>query len=98
MFFKQFLRDDLGCASYLIGDTDAGECVVDYPHRPLKDGDTLEVGNVRLKVLHTPGHRPEHIALAVTDSSRAQEPWLVLTGDALFVGDVGRPDLAVEPE
>src|SRR5204862_2909650 len=71
---------------------------VAYPHLPLKDGDHLEVGNVRLEVLHTPGHRPEHIALAVTDTSRAQEPWLVLTGDALFVGDVGRPDLAVQPD
>src|SRR6476620_4220333 len=153
MFFQQFVRDDLGCASYLIGDTDAGECLVvdpqwdvsgylhtadsqgmriryvvethnhadhvsghgklaqrgaqiaiyeaagvDYPHMPLKDGEVIEVGNVRIGVLHTPGHRPEHIALTVTDTSRADEPWLVLTGDALFVGDVGRPDLAVEPE
>lgn len=151
MFFKQFLRDDLGCASYLIGDTDAGECVVvdpqwdvseyintarakgmiikyvvethnhadhvsghgklaltgaevaiheaagvDYPNKALKDGDAISVGAVRLQVLHTPGHRPEHIALSVADTSRAEGPWLVLTGDALFVGDVGRPDLAIE--
>lgn len=152
MFFKQFLRDDLGCASYLIGDSDAGECIVvdpqwdvedyyktardhgmairyviethnhadhvsghgklaqqgaqvcvyeqagvDYPHRALKDGEVVEVGSVRAQVIHTPGHRPEHIAIAVSDTTRADEPWLVLTGDALFVGAVGRPDLAVEP-
>lgn len=153
MYFKQFLRDDLGCASYLIGDTDSGECAivdpqwdvteyielaakkgmqiryviethnhadhvsghgklgsigvqiavheaanVEYLHKALKDGDTIELGSVRLRVLHTPGHRPEHIALAVTDTTRADEPWLVLTGDSLFVGDVGRPDLAIEPK
>ncbi|HKP54591.1 MAG TPA: rhodanese-like domain-containing protein [Chloroflexia bacterium] len=153
MYFKQFLREDLGCASYLVGDTDAGECVVvdpqwdvsdylrvaadkglrithaiethnhadhvsghgklaqagaqvaiheeagvEYPHLSLKDGDTVHVGVVSIKVLHTPGHRPEHIALSISDTSRADEPWLVLTGDSLFVGDVARPDLAVEAE
>ncbi len=153
MFFRQFINDDLGCASYVIGDTDAGECAVvdpgwdvapylelaaakglnisyvvethnhadhvsghgklaqqgaevaiykdagvEYPHRPLGDGDTLEVGKVRLQVIHTPGHRPEHIALAVSDTSRSAAPWLLLTGDSLFVGDVGRPDLAVQPD
>src|SRR6478672_10669086 len=137
MFFKQYMRDDLGCASYLIGDTDAGECVVvdpqwdveeyietardkgmqiryviethnhadhvsghgklarqgaevliyesagvDYPHRGLHDGEVVTVGKVALEVLHTPGHRPEHIALAVSDTTRANEPWLALTGDA----------------
>src|SRR5206468_9309952 len=127
MYFKQFLRDDLGCASYLIGDTDAGECVVvdpqwdvseyvelagqqgmriryviethnhadhvsghgklaqrgaqiaiyeeagaTYEHRGLKDGETIEIGAVHIGVLHTPGHRPEHILLSVTDTSRAK--------------------------
>src|SRR5262249_5076009 len=71
---------------------------VAYPHRPLEDGDRLRVGSVALDVLHTPGHRPEHCCLAVSDLSRADEPWLVLTGDALFVGDTGRPDLAVGGE
>lgn len=66
-----------------------------YPHDPLRDGDTIEVGEVVVRVIHTPGHRPEHCALSVTDRSRADEPWLVLTGDSLFVGDVARPDLAV---
>jgi rhodanese-related sulfurtransferase len=54
------------------------------------------LGNVALRVLHTPGHRPEHCCFAVVDRSRADEPWLVLTGDSLFVGDAARPDLAVE--
>ena len=68
---------------------------VDYPSDPIADGDTLEVGAVTLGVIHTPGHRPEHCCLTVTDTTRAGEPWLVLTGDSLFVGDVARPDLAV---
>jgi glyoxylase-like metal-dependent hydrolase (beta-lactamase superfamily II)/rhodanese-related sulfurtransferase len=66
-----------------------------YEHRPLRDGDRIDVGNIALDVLHTPGHRPEHCCLAVSDRTRADEPWLVLSGDALFVGDSGRPDLAV---
>ena len=69
---------------------------VDYPHDPLADGVELAVGNVRIRAIHTPGHRPEHCCLAVIDTTRADEPWLVLTGDSLFVGDAARPDLAVE--
>ena len=69
---------------------------VAYPHDALADGGELEVGNVRIRALHTPGHRPEHCCLAVIDTTRADEPWLVLTGDSLFVGDAARPDLAVE--
>ena len=151
VLFQQFLDDDLGCASYLIGDEDAGIAVVvdplfavepvlelaerrevritrsllththadhlsghgrlalehdvpvsihpaaepAYPHEPLADGQELEVGQVVLRVIHTPGHRPEHVCFAVTDRSRGGEPWLVLTGDSLFVGDAARPDLAV---
>jgi glyoxylase-like metal-dependent hydrolase (beta-lactamase superfamily II)/rhodanese-related sulfurtransferase len=64
-----------------------------FPHQPLQAGDVLEVGNARLEVLHTPGHTPESISLLVTDTTRSSEPWVLLTGDALFVGDVGRPDL-----
>src|SRR5919197_1075316 len=71
---------------------------VDYEHEQLADGDTLELGDVRITALATPGHRPEHMAFLVEDRSRAERPWLVLTGDALFVGDVGRPDLAVDEE
>ena len=67
----------------------------EYRHDPLEDGDEVTVGNVTLRCIHTPGHRPEHCCLAVIDRTRADEPWLVLTGDSLFVGDAARPDLAV---
>jgi glyoxylase-like metal-dependent hydrolase (beta-lactamase superfamily II)/rhodanese-related sulfurtransferase len=152
VLFWQLVDDDLGCASYLVGDEEAGEAVVvdpayavepyldeaerrgvrivrvleththadhvsghgrlalehgvpvsihseagvEYAHTPLEDGCELDVGRVRLTVLHTPGHRPEHCVFAVADRTRADEPWLVLTGDSLFVGDAARPDLAVE--
>lgn len=65
----------------------------EFPHKPLKHDDVIELGNVRLQVIHTPGHTPESITLLVTDTNRANEPWLALTGDTLFVGDIGRPDL-----
>jgi glyoxylase-like metal-dependent hydrolase (beta-lactamase superfamily II)/rhodanese-related sulfurtransferase len=67
-----------------------------FVHEPLEDGTEVEVGDVVLRTIHTPGHRPEHCCFAVIDRSRGDEPWLVLTGDSLFVGDAGRPDLAVE--
>jgi glyoxylase-like metal-dependent hydrolase (beta-lactamase superfamily II)/rhodanese-related sulfurtransferase len=67
-----------------------------FPHEPLDAGTEIEVGDVVLRTIHTPGHRPEHCCFAVIDRSRGDEPWLVLTGDSLFVGDAGRPDLAVE--
>jgi hydroxyacylglutathione hydrolase len=154
VLFKQFLDDDLGCASYLVGDEDAGVAVVvdppyaiepllaeaerqevrlvgvleththadhvsghgrlaleqslpirvhraadaDFAHEPLEDGTEIELGDVVLRAIHTPGHRPEHCCFAVIDRSRGDEPWLVLTGDSLFVGDAGRPDLAVEAQ
>jgi hydroxyacylglutathione hydrolase len=63
----------------------------------LADSDVIEVGKVRLQVIAAAGHRPEHIALSVTDTSRDARPWLVLTGDSLLVGDLARPDLAVDP-
>jgi hydroxyacylglutathione hydrolase len=68
----------------------------EYAHDPLEDGTTVDVGAVRLRTIHTPGHRPEHCAFAVSDRHRSDEPWLVLTGDSLFVGDAARPDLAIE--
>ena len=67
-----------------------------FPFVPLTDGDEHEAGNVRLTVLHTPGHTPESVSVVVTDRSRATEPWFVLTGDTLFSGGVGRPDLLGE--
>lgn len=153
MIFRQLTHDDLGCASYLIGDEKAGVAAVvdprfdideylelaryvgvriehilethnhadhlsghgrlaaatgatihihrdaapDYEHDPIDDGWVLELGSVRVKALHTPGHRPEHTAFALSDTRRGDdEPWAVLTGDTLFVGDIARPDLAVE--
>ena len=60
---------------------------------PLYDGDAFMVGNLRLEVLHTPGHTPEHLSLVVTDTPASDAPMLVFTGDFVFVGDVGRPDL-----
>jgi glyoxylase-like metal-dependent hydrolase (beta-lactamase superfamily II) len=66
---------------------------VNLSFEPLRDGQLIDLGNTRLQVLHTPGHTPESICLLVTDFKRAPEPWFVLTGDTLFVGAVGRPDL-----
>jgi hydroxyacylglutathione hydrolase len=60
---------------------------------PLHDQDVLDLGNTRIQVLHTPGHTPESVCLLVTDFKRGADPWFVLTGDTLFVGAVGRPDL-----
>jgi hydroxyacylglutathione hydrolase len=140
------LYGDLGCASYVLGDS--GEAVVVDPrwdideyveiaraerlriahvidthdhadhvsgrvrlasatgaraHRPsdpsetrddrIVAGDEITVGSVRLRAIATPGHRPEHLAFAVSDLSRGAEPWLLLTGDSLLVGDLARPDL-----
>lgn len=153
MIFRQIVHDDLGCASYLVGDAKAGiAAVVDprfeieeylelarymgvrvehvlethnhadhvsghgrlaiaagatihihreaspsYEHEPFDDGWELALGDLRIRALHTPGHRPEHTSFALIDTARGDEqPWAVLTGDTLFVGDVARPDLAIE--
>jgi hydroxyacylglutathione hydrolase len=152
VFFRQFLDDGLGCASYLIGDERAGvAAVVDpayaieqyledarrrqveivrvleththadhlsghgrlalehgctvsihpaadvqFEQEPLEDGGEISVGDVIVRVLHTPGHRPEHCCFAVVDGTRGDQPTLVLTGDSLFAGDAARPDLAVD--
>jgi glyoxylase-like metal-dependent hydrolase (beta-lactamase superfamily II) len=66
---------------------------VALPFQPLRDGQEIELGNTRVRVLHTPGHTPESICLLVTDLRRGPDPWFVLTGDTLFVGAAGRPDL-----
>lgn len=152
MIFRQITHDDLGCASYLIGDSRSGVAAVvdprfeideylalarymnvriehilethnhadhvsghgrlaaatgatihihrlaepDYEHEPFDDGWELELGDLVVRALHTPGHRPEHTAFALVDRSRGDDPWAVLSGDTLFVGDVARPDLAVD--
>jgi hydroxyacylglutathione hydrolase len=71
---------------------------VNFPFHKVRDGDVLELGNVTIKVLHTPGHTPEHISLVVTDHTRSEEPWFVLTGHTLMVGDLGRTELATSAE
>ena len=63
------------------------------PFTPLKDGQILEAGNVTIEVMHTPGHTEDSITLMVTDRSRTDDPWFLITGHTLFVGSVGRPDL-----
>ena len=151
MLFRQFVDDDLGCASYLVGDERARVAVVvdpayaveqylleaarrgvdivrvleththadhvsghgrfalehgvpvsvhpaaepEFPFQSLEEGAELEVGDVAIRVIHTPGHRPEHCCFTVADRSRGEEPWLALTGDSLLIGDVARPDLAI---
>jgi len=69
-----------------------------FPFRGVEDGDVLELGNVSAQVLHTPGHTPEHISLVVTDARRGPEPWFVITGHTLMVGDMGRTELASTAE
>jgi glyoxylase-like metal-dependent hydrolase (beta-lactamase superfamily II) len=64
----------------------------------LSDGQELAIGNVTIRVLHTPGHTPEHVSLLVTDRTRGSEPWFVLTGHTLMVGDMGRTELATSAE
>lgn len=154
MLFRQITHDDLGCASYLVGDAHEGvAAVVDprfeideylelaryfgvpiehvlethnhadhvsghgrlvaatgarihihgaanaaYDHVPLEDGSELRLGSLLIRTLHTPGHRPEHCAFLLIDSRRGAEPWAVLSGDSLFVGDVARTDLAIDSE
>src|SRR5215211_6737828 len=154
VIFRQITHDDLGCASYFVGDHSAGTAAVidprfeiddylelarylsvsidhvlethnhadhvsghgrlaaatgatihvhrlanaEYEHEPFDDGYELELGSLTVRALHSPGHRPEHTAFALVDSSRGEDPWAVLTGDSLFVGDIARPDLAIEKE
>lgn len=77
---------------YCLHESDRAQ--VNFAFEPLRDGQLLDVGNVKVQVLHTPGHTPDSVSLLVTDLRRGTEPWFVITGDTLFVGAVGRPDLA----
>ncbi len=154
MLFRQIIHEDLGCASYLVGDPGSGVAAVvdpqwdidpylqlarlhgvriehvlethnhadhvsghgrlarasgatihvnglaeaEYEHEPLADGWALALGDaVTIEAIHTPGHRPEHTSFLLRDAARGGDPVAVLSGDSLFVGDVARPDLAVEP-
>lgn len=65
----------------------------EFPHKAVRDGDTIQLGKVKLSILATPGHTPESICICVTDTEQSDKPSMVLTGDTLFIGDVGRPDL-----
>jgi len=85
------LAEMLG-TSYCLHESDRG--LVKFDFTPLRDGQKLDLGNVQVEVLHTPGHTPDSICLLVTDLRRGGTPWFVVTGDTLFVGAVGRPDLA----
>src|SRR5881628_1427678 len=91
-------------ADHISGNRDLAEAVrapilvhraagVAFDHQDVSDGDELRIGNVRFKIAHTPGHTPDSICVMVSDLSRGEAPWFVLTGDMLFVGSVGRPDL-----
>jgi hydroxyacylglutathione hydrolase len=71
---------------------------VDFEHHALRDGETIKLGNTEIEALATPGHALAHHAYVVTDRTRGNEPWFVLTGDALLVGDAGRPDLHAHGE
>jgi hydroxyacylglutathione hydrolase len=90
--------DHLSGGRSLAEKTGANYCLhqsasVTFAFTPLIDRQELDLGNVIVQVLHTPGHTPESICLLVTDKTRGPEPWFLLTGDTLFVGAVGRPDL-----
>lgn len=78
--------------SYCLHESDQGQVKFDF--EPLHDGQKLDLGNVQVEVLHTPGHTHDSVCLLVTDLRRGGAPWFVVTGDTLFVGAVGRPDLA----
>ena len=80
-------------ATMYLSDEGGDEWQYQFPHKGLKDGDIIKVGNLTLKILHTPGHTPESISLLLTDHAATDKPAMVFTGDFVFVGDIGRPDL-----
>jgi hydroxyacylglutathione hydrolase len=82
---------ELAGAPYCLHESNRGQ--VGFEFMPLADGQLLDVGNTKVRVVHTPGHTPDSVCLLVTDLRRGEAPWFVITGDTLFVGAVGRPDL-----
>ena len=85
---EQELKSIVGAELYIHENADVG-----YQRTPIKEGDTITVGAAKLDFLYTPGHTPNAVSILVTDIVRGPEPWMILTGDLLFVGDIGRPDL-----
>nr|WP_297350413.1 MBL fold metallo-hydrolase [uncultured Caldimonas sp.] len=83
---------ELSGARYALHESNRGQVAFEFT--ALHDGDVLDLGNVKVRVLHTPGHTADSVCLLVTDLRRGEAPWFVVTGDTLFVGAVGRPDLA----
>lgn len=83
-------------ATLYLSDEGGADWQYPFPHTGLRDGQHIKLGNITLTALHTPGHTPEHLSFQVTDAARGQEPVLLLTGDFVFVGDLGRPDLLDE--
>lgn len=79
-------------APYCLHEADQGK--LGFAFEPLRDGQKFDLGNVQVEVLHTPGHTDDSVCLLVSDLRRGEAPWFVITGDTLFVGAVGRPDLA----
>lgn len=69
---------------------------VNFPFKALKEGDSLTIGSAHMEFIHSPGHTPDALSILLSDTMRANEPWMILTGDLLFVGDIGRPDLVGE--
>ena len=80
-------------AGLYLSDEGGPEWKYEFPHRGLRNGDAFEVGNLKFEVIHTPGHTPESITFLLTDTAASDKPVMVFTGDFVFVGDVGRPDL-----
>ena len=83
-------------AALLLSDEGGPDWQYRFNHQGLREGSIITLGNITLRVLHTPGHTPEHLSFLVTDGARGTEPGLLLTGDFVFVGDLGRPDLLDE--
>lgn len=93
------LAEKTGAVLWVSGYDKDEEYEVSFSHRDLFEGDKVQIGDVRIEVLHTPGHTPEHLSFLVFDEARSsKEPMLMLTGDFLFVGSLGRPDLLGEDE
>ncbi len=83
-------------AQMYLSDEGGADWQYEFPHIGLKDGDIIKVGNLTLKVLHTPGHTPESISFLLTDHPATEQPVMLFTGDFVFIGDIGRPDLLEE--